>query len=376
MNLSEKLRQFAFANGIEYLGIIDAEPLYEFEPYLEECRQRKIDPPFVQNSISQRINPRLSLPGCQSIICLVLPYLPDYNKITEAEPEEPVGLLSKIAQVRDYHQVMSQKANQIVEYLQEITSPIFNYLIHVDTGPLLERAFLQKAGLITGENTTLITPKYGSWVVVGLILLDIQLPSLPLEQTYSETCHNCGLCRQACPTGALLAPYQLNPWHCLSYISQMKGIIPREYRNLLENRLYGCDTCQEVCPLNHDIKPSILPEFSSPILLPKLPLLTLSHINKKEFFSLIKPTAAGWVGRQTLRRNAIVAMGNSKFETTLPYLREILYNDRSYLMRNHAAWALGQFNELPKVREYLQRALLLEKDPRVIEEIKYSLQKS
>lgn len=373
MNLSETLRQFASEKGIEYLGIIDAEPLYDFESYLEECRQKKIDPPFVQNTISQRINPRLSLPECQSIVCLVLPYLPDYNKIAEAEPEEPVGLLSKIAQVRDYHQVMFQKSSQIVEYLQEITSFTFNYLIHVDTGPLLERGFLQKAGIITGENTTLITPKYGSWVVAGLILLDIQLPSLSLEQTYSETCHNCGRCRQACPTGALLAPYQLNPWQCLSYISQMKGIIPRQYRNLLGNRLYGCDTCQEVCPLNHNIKPSGVPEFTTPVIPPNLQLPTLSQIDKKEFSRLIKPTAAGWVGRQTLRRNAIVAMGNSNSETTLPYLREILYNDQSYLIRNHAAWALGQFRGLPEVREYLQRALLLEKDPRVIEEIKYSL---
>ena len=391
MNISEKIISYAADIGLSPVGIIDAEPLNNLKPWLENQRQDGLTPPFLHTSIQARIDPQLTLPGCQSIICLAIPYLGNW-RVEEADmglenpkdhpllqstglngkEEELCGEIARIACGQDYHRVFAAKAHQLINFMNEASSSFFNYLVLSDTNPLLERAFFEKAGAVRGANTTIISSAYGSWIALGLILVDFPLKNIPFEQTPSFRCLNCGRCLKACPTGALHAPFQINPWRCLSFITQNKGIIPPSYRELMGCRIYGCDTCQEVCPQNQGQPFSPIQEFNPSVLPPTLPLKSLATINKKDYYLTIGQTAAGWRGRQTLRRNAIVALGNSKQPEAADLLNQLIQTDPSPLIRMHTAWALGQLNTT-EARRILAARLSTENSKQVNQEIRAAL---
>ncbi len=339
MNLIDEIIGYSIQIGIEITGITGAGPLTGLKPFLAERVRKGLRSPFENSSVSARIDPRLALPGCRSIICLALPYF------TPSVPPRanggPSGKVARMARCKDYHLLLESKANLLIEFLGRLYPRSFNYQILADKGPLMERAFAYQTDGIIGENTFFISPKYGSWVTLGLILLDISLPAWP-RTTRSKECLKCGRCREACPTGALYAPYRLNPWHCLSYITQAGGVIPPSFRKPLGSRIYGCDTCQEVCPLNKDISPSPLEEISAAIFDDHMPLIPLLDIDRREFSHTFGRTAAGWRGIDLIRRNVVVALGNSRDHRILKPLIDVFIDDPRPLIRLHAAWSIGQ----------------------------------
>jgi len=235
----------------------------------------------------------------------------------------------------------------------------------VDNGPLLEReaGFLSGLGYY-GYNCSLIVPGLGSRIALGLIITDLELePTLPLE---GKRCQGCGRCLMACPTGALVLPYTLQPERCLSYLTQKRGFLAPELRPYLEQRLFGCDVCQDVCPENEGLNLTgalfVYPD-----------LVQILALDPQRFNKLFGSTALAWRGKSVLQRNAAIALGNARCaeEAAVCALQEAL-TCPSPVVRGHAAWALGKLG-LPEVRKSLKLAYEREIDPSVREEIEAAL---
>jgi epoxyqueuosine reductase len=335
---AEKLKELAGSVGISEIGIAAAEPLI----YMQSRLQRRIDEGrltgFEEKNPSLRLSAEHLLAGCRSIITLAAPYAAASETRTAAG-EEPRGLVARCARGIDYHYLVESKAAAIVSLIKKETGSDPAYRILTDRSPLLERELAYKSGLgLIGENCTLINPRYGSYTSLGTILIKADLPP---EKPESQVCSTCGECRKACPTGALSEPYIINPFRCLSYLTQASGIFPREMRPFLGARIYGCDLCQEVCPQNKTAQCSLLPETAFSFFPARPLLIPILKMTQKEFDMTVGLTSAGWRGKTTLQRNAVIALGNSGSPAAVSMLARLLENDPRPLIRLHSAWALG-----------------------------------
>lgn len=367
------------------LGIAGAGDFNEYGKILEARAEEGLVTVFEEKEIARRLHPERWLSGARSIISLAVPYLlargekqdeghgKKQNKRqgkTEfsrgALPGCIRGYVSRFARGADYHRVLKLKLEAILDFLKKESPGSFSYLFFVDTGPPLERAVAVRAGLgWFGANCSLINPKYGSWVFLGEIVTDLDLkPDEPLKQN----CHNCRLCLDACPTGALTEPGKINPWRCLSYWTQSGGYLPRDMRKMLGNRLYGCDDCQLVCPVNKRAEYSNDEAFFPVFEEEGLPLIPLLKMSNKRFKHVFGETAAGWRGKEIIQRNAIVIMGNKKNPEAEGILAQLLLEDFRPKIRGHAAWSMGEL-DTRYARLCLRKAYEREDDPIVREEI-------
>jgi epoxyqueuosine reductase len=225
-----------------------------------------------------------------------------------------------------------------------------------------------------GKNTNLIHPGLGSWLLLGELLLAVELPATG-PGPEQGTCGDCSRCLDACPTGALVAPYVLDARRCISYLTiELKGAIPHELRPHLGNRIFGCDICQEVCPWNQRYaRPTPEPAFQPgpDKLAPKL--VDLLALDTAGFRSRFRTSPVLRAKRRGLLRNVAVALGNWGDHSTVVPLTRALGDDEP-LVRGHAAWALGQMTS-PEARSALAAAASAESDPWVQEEIGMSMQK-
>ncbi|HHX24677.1 MAG: tRNA epoxyqueuosine(34) reductase QueG [Tepidanaerobacteraceae bacterium] len=338
MSLKQEIINFAKTIGLDKVGFTTAEPFLKEKEILLEKKANNLISPFEEQDIDLRCNPERLLPGVKTIICFAISYLIYPYCPSETDPGQddgrPRGKISRYAYVNDYHFVLSEKLKEVVAYISEKERARFKIMI--DTGELIEKAAAQRAGLgWIGQNTCLFTQEFGSWVFLGEILTDIELePDSPKE----NRCSGCGRCVKACPTGALMAPFKINPYRCLSYITQKRGLIPREFMRPLGNRIFGCDTCQEACPNNKNV---IIPnhrEFISGDLL-ETDLLKLVTISKSDFNRVFKNRAAGWRGRNVIRRNAVCALGNNQ-HTYSKNVFQTLTKDSSEIVREQARLSL------------------------------------
>lgn len=370
MKLKEDIKHFAKHLGFDAIGFTSAEPFLEEKDILEDKKEKGLLSPFEEQDIEMRCYPEKLMLGARTIICFSMGYLinPYEPEETGSEGSEPIippvfcGKISRYAMVKDYHNVMMEKLEAIAEFI--LRRRPGQVKIFVDTGGLMDKACAKRAGIgWIGENTCLFTPELGSWVFLGEILTDIDIEP---DEPGKDYCDHCGKCVKACPTGALIAPYQIDPHRCLSYITQMRGTIPEEFRAPLGNRIFGCDTCQEACPKNKSVK---IPNHQEFVL--GLPITTdlfkLAFLNKRDFERIFRPTASGWRGRNILRRNAICALGNivrhtdrhdegiigkdlMKNHERKVYERGIvsfllrLVNDPSETVREQARWSLKQIS--------------------------------
>jgi epoxyqueuosine reductase len=327
--------------------------------------------PFEEHNPALRISPASLLDGCRSVILIAIPYsgpeipLPRLDNL-------PRGQVARCAHSVDYHLLVSLKAEQLVQALKQEHGLNFRYRIQTDRSPLLERELARRSGLgLIGENCTLINRRYGSYTALGTILLDTEIETT-FKTAEPATCQNCGKCLEACPTGALTAPYIINPLRCLSYLSQASGVYPRELRAAADNRLYGCDRCQEVCPHNEGVETSPLPETSFKLFPAEPLLIPLLSMTQREYDLTIGLTSAGWRGKTTLQRNAVIALGNSKSEAAVKPLARLLENDPRTVIRIHTAWALGRIGG-QRARFALEKSLRYDQNTDVTKEVKQAL---
>lgn len=360
MDLKAKIKQKAQETGIDLIGFSRAKPLDQARQQLErragEGRQTSLE----HSDIEQRVNPELILPGAKTIITAGLAY-------GQKDPKSSEGLqgsISRSAWGKDYHRVLSGKLEELARFIVEKSSAS-KVKCFVDTGPPVDRALAVEAGLgWSGKNCALVNPEFGSWIFLGQIYTDLDLePDSAIEQG----CGECEMCLRACPTGALVEAYVINPFHCVSYLTQMKGFIPQEFRRLLGTKIYGCDTCQNVCPANKHAKLSRTPEFNPDPDRAKPDLIGLSQLSNHGFKEMFGESAAGWRGRTVLQRNALIALGNLKQLEGVKPVTECLGDQRA-VIRGHAAWALAEIGD-PSALPHLEEALKLERDKQAAEEI-------
>lgn len=241
----------------------------------------------------------------------------------------------------------------------------------VDTGELSDRAVAERAGIgFSGKNTSIITEEFGSYVYLGELITNIPfIPDAPVE----DSCGDCTICMDACPTGAIVQAGQLNAQRCLAFLSQTKDFLPDEFRKKLGTRVYGCDTCQAVCPRNKQIDFHLHPEFEPDpeVAKPKLkPMLRMSNREFREKFGHI---SGFWRGKNPLQRNAMIGLAHYKDETAVEELIAVMENDVRPVIRGTAAWALGKIGTT-EAYDAIKKALKKESDERVRFEMEKGLE--
>lgn len=367
--LKRKLITFAGQIGLDHLGFASAESFEAEADRLHELADEGMYPPFAERDIALRRDPAAWLPGAKTLIAAAICYLTD-DAAKSPMPGAPRGWLSRYGWGADYHAILKDRLERLGAYLST-ECPGAQWRAYVDTGPPLDRAVAARAGIgWFGKNTMFYVPKHGSWVFLGEIVTDVEIvPDPPLDRS----CGTCTKCVQACPTGAIIAPFKINAARCLSTITQMGGFIPVEYRRAMGRRLWGCDVCQEACPWNWEAQASNRPEFRPTVALgarPELiPLLTMTKAQFKEWFG---PTAMAWRGKAVLQRNAAICLGNIKDPQAVPALVDRLLHDPKPVLRGTCAWALGEIGG-PEAKEALIKAASREKHPEVLQEIEAAL---
>jgi len=248
------------------------------------------------------------------------------------------GWISRYAWSReDYHEAVMHRLRRVEEQLQQV-SPGIRTLCYVDTGPIVERVYAKYAGIgWIGKNTCILNQKMGSWLFLGVILTSLELaPEMPAP----DRCGTCTRCIDACPTDAFVAPYQLDSNRCISYLTiEKRGAIPEGMREGMGRHIFGCDICQDVCPWNRKAPVTNAVEFQPREGLVDPALEWVAQITPEEFREKFRGSPIRRAKRTGLRRNAVIAMGNSGNRGFLPTL-EKLASDEDPVIAEHARWAI------------------------------------
>ncbi len=374
LDLTEAVRARAYALGFDLVGFADVTPFTrERELILASlakghmAEMRWITPERVQLSC----DPGALLPGARSIVALGTSYAQPAPE--PGDGSVPLGQVARYAWGRDYHEVIPPRLRALASAIGELAGPETRCRSFVDTGPLVDRAAAERAGIgFIGKNSCILTGRHGSYVFLSAILTTAELAPDPVVP---RDCGSCRACIDACPTDALLAPGELDARRCISYLTiEHRGAIPRELRPQLGSWVFGCDICQEVCPWNRARPAGEHPEFA-PMegAGATLDLVEVLGLDDAAFRARFRGTAPTRAKRRGLLRNAAVALGNARDRRAIPALVRALA-DPEPLVRGHAAWALGQLGELPAdVIAALESALSAEPDPDVQVELREAL---
>lgn len=359
--LKEEIRAKAGEFGIDQIGFTSADPFLTLKPVLEEVRSKGYESGFEEQDIDKRVYPRLTMADAASTIAIAVAYPSKMKDPPKSEPGKTRGILARSAWGEDYHLVLRRAMDKLAAFIQEKV-PDAQVESMVDTGVLNDRAVARRAGIgFSGKNGLIISPEWGSWIYLGEMITSIPFPP---DSPVMEDCGECTKCVDACPTGALLGDGMLNAQRCVSFLTQTKGLLSGEFMRKIGNRLYGCDTCQIVCPKNRgkswDHRPELQPDpdIAKPLL---LPLLDLSNREFKERFG---QSAAAWRGKKPIQRNAVIALGNFKDRAALPKLIEVLHQDPRPELRGTAAWAISRIGG-EEALETIKMAIETERDEAV-----------
>lgn len=285
----------------------------------------------------RRADPRRVLENARSVIVVALNYHTDYRVAEDAD----LAAISRYAWGSEYHAVVGERLEALAERIDTWT-PSCSSRWYVDTGPVMEKAWAEHAGIgWIGKHTNLITQDRGSWLFLGALLVD--LPLAAASPPHADRCGTCARCIGACPTGAIVAPYVLDARRCISYLTiENRAAIPEEFRRPMGNRVFGCDDCQDVCPWNRFARPSrLVADFSPRNGLNTVRLEELLELSDEEFKQKFRGSPVLRAKRAGLARNVAVALGNRGDPAGVPALRRALV-DEAPLVRSHAAWALGE----------------------------------
>ncbi len=247
----------------------------------------------------------------------------------------------------DYHKVILKRLEQLDAKLQDALGP-FESKCYVDTGPIVERAYARYAGVgWTGKNTCILNQKLGSWLFLGVILTSLEVPASQPAQLAPDRCGSCTRCIDACPTGALTAPRQMDAGLCISYLTiEKRGPIPLELREGIGRQIFGCDICQDVCPWNRKAPISANPDLQARPELVNPALDWLAELDPQTFGRLFFGSPIKRAKFEGLRRNIAIAMGNSRLRSFLPRLHE-WKECEDPVLADAAKWAIHQIDRNP-----------------------------
>lgn len=378
------VKDYAREAGFDLARITNAAAFAaDREQALARIREGLMDglPWYTAGRVIRGANPQELLPGAQSIISLALNYYPAAAGDDRADPAAAdaaaahsggpglTGQIARYARGRDYHRVMKRRMRDFAAGLAARLDTPIAARWYVDDGPMLDRAAAARAGLgWFGKNSNILTPELGSWVFLGQVITDLNLaPDAPR----AKTCGSCVRCIAACPTGAIVAPYVIDNARCISHLTiENRGAIPLELRPLMGDWIFGCDLCQEVCPVNRKAQPAREPTFGQAALA-TADLIAILEMAESDFRERFRGTPILRAKRTGLQRNACVALGNGKNPAAVPALMRAL-QDGEPLVRGHAAWALGQIGG-PAAKAALEQAARQERDGEVLAEIRAAL---
>ncbi|MGN8844057.1 tRNA epoxyqueuosine(34) reductase QueG [Niallia sp. HCP3S3_B10] len=369
--LKEDIIEYSKTIGIDKIGFTSASTFEEMKVRLITQQKLNYQSGFEEKDIEKRVNPSLLLDKPKSIISIALAYPSKMKERVVSKKGERRGIFCRASWGTDYHTVLKDRLKKLEDYIQErIPDALCKSM--VDTGELVDRAVAQRAGIgWSGKNCAIITPEFGSYVYLGEMITNLPLePDTPME----DQCGTCNKCIDVCPTGALIQGGQLNAQRCIAFQTQTKGFLAEEFREKLGNRIYGCDTCQTVCPKNKgmdfhnhpEMEPD--PEIAKPLLQPLL------FISNKEFKEKYGHVSGSWRGKKPIQRNAIIALAHFKEEGAIGDLITVMKKDPRPVIRGTAAWALGKIGGGESMTA-LQTANQQEEDQEVLQEIEDALQR-
>lgn len=365
--LKQDIIDYSKEIGIDKIGFTTAGAFSEMKNRLLRQEMLGYQSGFEEKDIEKRVDPSLIFESPKSIIAIALAYPSKMKNAPQSKRGERRGIFCRASWGTDYHHVLRDRLSKLEEYIVSRV-PQARFKSMVDTGELVDRAVAERAGIgWSGKNCSIITPEFGSYVYLGEMVTNLPFaPDTPME----DHCGTCNKCVDVCPTGALIEGGQLDAQKCIAFLTQTKGFLADEYRVKLGNRLYGCDTCQTVCPENkgmdfhfhEEMEPD--PEIAKPLL---KPLLTISNREFKEKYGHV---SGSWRGKKPIQRNAIIALAHYKDTTAIDDLIDVMKKDVRPVIRGTSAWALGKIGGVEA-----EVALLAQQSVETDEEVLNEIQK-
>lgn len=358
IELQHIVKKYAVSIGIDKIGFTTAAPFRELKNRLVRQQELGYQSGFEEKDLDKRTEPALLLDQAESIIAIAVAYPSRMGDSPKGKKGERRGIFCRASWGTDYHTVLRERLKLLETFILK-HAPNAKLRSMVDTGELVDRAVAERAGIgWSAKNCSIITPEFGSYVYLGEMITNIPFaPDEPME----DECGDCTLCLDACPTGALIQGGQLDAQRCIAFLTQTKTAISEEFRTKIGNRVYGCDTCQTICPKNrkkHNLHQRAFdpdPELAKPLL---QPILRLSNRQFKERFGHV---SGSWRGKNPIQRNAIIALAHFKEEAAVPELIEMLQKDQRAVMRGTIAWALREIGT-KECYSAIQEALQTEED--------------
>ena len=337
--LVARIRAWGLQLGFGEIGISDLE-LEEAErgltAWLAEGFHGEMD--YMEKHGLKRTRPAELVPGTRRVISVQMPYLSQGDQALEVLSDPGKAYVSRYALGRDYHKVLRGRLQRLADLIS--TEVEHRYRVFVDSAPVMEVALAEKAGLgWRGKHTLLLSRKAGSFFFIGEIYTDLPLP---VSQAVDAHCGSCRACIDACPTGAIVAPYNVDARRCISYLTiELKGSIPEEFRPLIGNRIYGCDDCQLMCPWNRFSKLANVSDFTPRNGLDMGELVQFFSWSAQHFGERMAGSPIYRIGYERWLRNVAVGLGNAPQSEAVCRALEARRDDSSALVREHVAWALG-----------------------------------
>jgi len=327
--------------------------------FLAEGRHGTME--WLARNADRRADPITLWPYAKNIIIVGANYAQSGDPLENlAHPER--GNISVYARGADYHDVLKVKLKRLAQFVAAESGA--DGKVFIDTAPVMEKPLAQAAGLgWQGKHTNLVSREFGSWLFIGSIFTTLDLPP---DEREADHCGQCTRCLEACPTDAFTAPYRIDARRCISYLTiEHKGPIPREFREAMGNRIYGCDDCLAVCPWNKFAQTGHEAKLHAREELANARLADLVRLDDTAFRELFRGSPIKRTGRDRFIRNVLIAIGNSA-DAVLASEAEQLLEDPSPLVRGAAVWALGRLD-----RGRLERCAMRnggESDPDVVAE--------
>jgi epoxyqueuosine reductase len=366
--LADRARALALVEGFDLAGVASAGAPPELAALAHWAgRGYAGEMGYLSDQVARRSDLRVAFPWARSVLSVGLQYDTPHPYSTQVPQDR--GWIARYAWGDDYHAVMKARLDAVVARL-EAEVGLFRSKTYVDTGPVVERAYAAAAGLgAWGKNTCLLHPEHGSWFFLGEAVTDLEMEA---DAPRPDMCGSCTACLEACPTGALPAPYRLDSNRCISYWTiEHRGPLPPAARRWVGEWVFGCDVCQEVCPLNAAPAAGAHPELRLPPRRGELDLAGLLAMSRDEYVDRFRGSPMKRAGYPGLRRNAAVAMGNRRQRRYVAALALALADEDPGL-RRHAAWSLGQIGGEEAAR-HLRSGLAAEADAEVRGEIRAAL---
>ncbi|UCH15564.1 MAG: tRNA epoxyqueuosine(34) reductase QueG [Bacteroidales bacterium] len=296
--LSEMIKSEAKKLGFDACGIAKAEYLKEEARHFKRWLNSKMhgDMKYMENYFHKRVDPTNLVKGAKSVIVVLLNYYTDKEQKDKNAPK-----ISKYAYGKDYHLVIKGRLYQLLKFINNNINNI-NGRVFVDSAPVLERIWAVKAGLgWIGKNSNLISPVHGSYVFIGVLIIDSELH---YDIQTNESCEACDKCITACPTGAIISSKVIDARKCISYLTiEHRGLIPEKYHEKFNSRIFGCDICQDICPWNTKSKKHKITEFEPDPELLKMGKNDWYNLKEEHFNRIFKGSAIERIGYSGLKRN-------------------------------------------------------------------------